>query len=690
MFDQGRLDRIANWMQGYVDTRKFPGCSVLIDGQGAEQYFHATGQRDIATGAPFTRDTVVRMYSMTKPVTSTVFGMLLAEGRIHLEARLSDFIPAFAQTKALHAGALSLAESDECPSPTMQQLLTHTSGLSYAFNPGVVPQEMEEREIFFAPAQGTLEAHVAKLAELPLAFVPGTRWEYSVGIDVIGRVIEILEGKPLDRVFQERIFDPLGMTETSFVVPDAWVDRFACLYTPLAGNAMGLNSAEMGEDTLRQVDDAAHSQLRHTTLFSGGGGLVGTLDDFSTFARFLRTGLADGQQLLSPSLLRFMHTNHLGTDIASMGAKSFAEQPHERNGLWHWRRGRAGCGAGGRSGKSGRFQLGRHGLDLLLERSGERHERGVPNAIVAVVELSQSGSAQSPRSWSAFVTDTYETLFNLLSPEALEVDLFRGTGAGGETPMRIFGGQVIGQALASAYATVEDRLCHSLHAYFIRPGDPKSPVIYQVDRSRDGGSFTTRRVVAIQQGRQILNMSASFHADEEGWDHQRPMPEAPAPDALKSVAERRKEVADRIPEKYRDEFLRALPIEIREVEPRDMFAPEATDDRNRVWFRMAAAQDCSAKMQHCLLAYASDMHLLGSSLRRHGLSWLTGDVMSASLDHAIWFHGPATFQDWHLYTMESTWTGKARGFNRGMIYAQDGRLVASVAQEGLLRPIKRG
>ncbi len=287
------------------------------------------------------------------------------------------------------------------------------------------------------------------------------------------------------------------------------------------------------------------------------------------------------------------------------------------------------------------------------------------------------------------MTDTYETLFNLLSPEQLEVDLFRGTGAGGETPTRIFGGQVIGQALASAYATVEDRLCHSLHAYFIRPGDPENPVIYQVDRSRDGGSFTTRRVVAIQHGRQILNMSCSFHADEDGWEHQRSMPKAPVPESLPNRADRRAEAADRIPEKYRDEFLRPRPIEIREVHPRDMFAPEPTDDTHAIWFRMPAAADSSPQMQHCLLAYASDMDLLGSSLRPHGLTWLGGNVMSASLDHALWFHGAATFQNWHQYTMESTWAGKARSMNRGMIFDQSGRLVASVAQEGLIRPLKR-
>lgn len=286
------------------------------------------------------------------------------------------------------------------------------------------------------------------------------------------------------------------------------------------------------------------------------------------------------------------------------------------------------------------------------------------------------------------MTETDKVLLNLLSPERIEVDLFRGTGQGGETPTRIFGGQVIGQALASAYATVEDRLCHSLHAYFIRPGDPKSPVIYQVDQSRDGGSFTTRRVVAIQHGKQILNMSCSFHVAEDSWSHQQAMPDVPQPEGLEDQATRRAKVADKIPESRRGEFLRPRPIEIREVKPYDMFDPVPSDEAGHLWFRVPTADGCSPQMQHCLLAYASDMYLLGMSLRRHGLSVFRDKVMLASLDHALWFHGPASFDDWHLYTLESPWTGNARGFNRGMIYNRAGDLVASVAQEGLMRPMK--
>jgi acyl-CoA thioesterase-2 len=284
--------------------------------------------------------------------------------------------------------------------------------------------------------------------------------------------------------------------------------------------------------------------------------------------------------------------------------------------------------------------------------------------------------------------DSAQDLLNILDVEPIEVDLFRGIGAGGETTTRIYGGQVIAQALAAAYRTVPDRLCHSLHAYFIRPGDPRVPVIYQVDRARDGGSFTTRRVVAIQHGRQILNMAASFHVEEPGWDHQHPMPDVAAPETLLDRDTYRQKFLAQVPEERRAEFLRQRPVEVREVAPRDLFNPDPCSDINQLWFRTEAAEGQGPAVQHILLAYASDLHLLGSSLRPHGLTWYHPRQMTASLDHAMWFHGPIRFEDWHLYSMDAPWTGGARGFNRGSIYAGNGRLVASVAQEGLMRPLK--
>ncbi len=285
--------------------------------------------------------------------------------------------------------------------------------------------------------------------------------------------------------------------------------------------------------------------------------------------------------------------------------------------------------------------------------------------------------------------DPLTPLLDLLELEPLEVNLFRGIGHGGETSRRIFGGQVVAQALAAAYRTVEDRSCHSLHAYFLRPGDPAMPVIYEVDQARDGGSFTTRRVTAIQKGRQIFNMAASFHIAEESPQHQHPMPDAPPPDTLTGREAIRQTMADRVAPERRADFLRPSPIEVREIGDYDLLDPQPPSDVNALWFRLVRPIEGSDVLHQCLLTYATDMYLLGSALRPHGQSWLTGQVMTASLDHTIWFHGPLNFNDWHLYTMDSPYSGNARGFNRGSIFAEDGRLVASVAQEGLIRPLQK-
>jgi acyl-CoA thioesterase-2 len=288
------------------------------------------------------------------------------------------------------------------------------------------------------------------------------------------------------------------------------------------------------------------------------------------------------------------------------------------------------------------------------------------------------------------MTDPLTPLLNLLELEMIEVNLYRGLGHGGETHRRIFGGQVVAQALAAAYRTVEGRACHSLHSYFIRPGDPSMPVIYEVDQARDGGSFTTRRVTAIQKGRQIFNLAASFHIAEDSPHHQHPMPEAPDPETLPNREAVRAKMADKVAPDRRADFLRPSPIEVREIGPYDLLDPKPSPDAHSLWFRLVRPVEASDILHQCLLTYASDMYLLGSALRPHGQSWLTGAVMTASLDHAIWFHDRMNFSDWHLYTMDSPFAGGARGFNRGSIYAQDGRLVASVAQEGLIRPVQRG
>ena len=291
------------------------------------------------------------------------------------------------------------------------------------------------------------------------------------------------------------------------------------------------------------------------------------------------------------------------------------------------------------------------------------------------------------------MTDPVKELLDLLDIEQLELDLFRGESPPEEASLRVFGGQVIAQALVAAYRTVENRPCHSLHAYFIRPGDPKVPIIYQVDHSRDGRCFTTSRVVAIQHGKQIYNLAASLHVDEEGWEHQADMPNVQGPDGLPTYLDLLKQAVERMPEKMRnrlgDFFTRERPIEQRPVNPTDMLKPAVDTDDQHIWIRVPQPIDEAPWVHQCMLAYASDMALLGTAQRYHGVTWMSGEVMGASLDHAMWFHAPLNFNDWHLYTMDAPYAGGARSFNRGMIFSQDGKLVASCAQEGLMRPVKR-
>ncbi|URW76538.1 acyl-CoA thioesterase II [Sphingomonas donggukensis] len=275
-------------------------------------------------------------------------------------------------------------------------------------------------------------------------------------------------------------------------------------------------------------------------------------------------------------------------------------------------------------------------------------------------------------------------LIALLDVEEIDTDLYRGARQPGGVG-RVFGGQVIAQALQAAQRSVHDKAAHSLHAYFMRPGDENFPIIYRVVRDFDGGSFATRRVIAMQRGKPILNMAASFQRAEDGLHHQDAMPEVPGPDALKSERDLRLEHIDDIPEKLRPFFLRARPIEMRPVSPRSLTRPTATDPVWHSWFRVVAPLPDDAAIHRAMLAYASDMALLGTAMLPHGKSWLTDRMQTASLDHAVWLHEPFRADDWLLYTTDSPWSGHARGFNRGRIFTRDGRLVASTAQEGLIR-----
>lgn len=277
-----------------------------------------------------------------------------------------------------------------------------------------------------------------------------------------------------------------------------------------------------------------------------------------------------------------------------------------------------------------------------------------------------------------------EYLIALLDLEQIEVNLFRGRSPQ-DGWQRVFGGQVLGQALVAAGRTVEGRAAHSFHAYFLRPGDPKVPILYDVDRIRDGSSFTTRRVVAIQHGKAIFNLAASFQIDEPGLEHQIEMPEVPGPEGLLNEVQLREKNAHRIPEKFRSSFLRARPIEVRPIDPIDEFAPDKRPPFLNVWFRAVDTLPDDRALHQCVLAYASDLTLLDTSALPHAISWWSEKLQTASLDHAMWFHRQFRADEWLLYAQDSPRAAGARGFNRGSIFTREGELVASVAQEGLIR-----
>ncbi len=296
-------------------------------------------------------------------------------------------------------------------------------------------------------------------------------------------------------------------------------------------------------------------------------------------------------------------------------------------------------------------------------------------------------SRRPPRDNVRTMDPTLASLIRQLDLEPLEVNLFRGLSAdlGGRS---VFGGQVIGQALVAASRTVEGRVPHSLHAYFLLPGDMAAPIVYEVDRARDGRSFAARRVQAIQHGQPIFSMIASFQAQETGIEHQAPMPDVPGPDGLPPFAvlrERWRAEAGLSDPTLLEALSRSIAIEFRPVEDWNPLAPRSAEPRQHVWFRVPERLPDDPMLHRCLMAYASDFNLIGTALRPHGLSWYTGRVLLASIDHALWFHREGRVDDWLLYAMESPSAGGARGFARGMIFDAQGRLLASVAQEGMVR-----
>ena len=279
-----------------------------------------------------------------------------------------------------------------------------------------------------------------------------------------------------------------------------------------------------------------------------------------------------------------------------------------------------------------------------------------------------------------------DQLLTILDIERLEENLFRGL-----SPQvgwqRVFGGQVIGQALVAANRTVNGRLTHSLHAYFLRAGDPSVPIIYNVDRIRDGGSFTTRRVVAVQHGQAIFSMAASFHKEETGLEHQIKMPEVPPTESLPSEAELKACLIDRVPPQVKAYWERERPIEIRPVDLSRYLTPGNHDPSQQVWIRATGELSNDQSLHQCVLAYASDFTLLDTALIAHGRFVFDPKLILASLDHALWFHRKLRADEWLLYAQDSPISGGGRAFCRGMLFTRDGKLVASTAQEGLLREV---
>ena len=279
-----------------------------------------------------------------------------------------------------------------------------------------------------------------------------------------------------------------------------------------------------------------------------------------------------------------------------------------------------------------------------------------------------------------------EELLELLDLEQIETNIFRGMSPS-DGWQRVYGGQVIGQALVAASRTVEDeaRSAHSLHGYFLRPGDTTIPILYSVERIRDGRSFTTRRVVAVQQGEAIFSMSVSFQVLERGLEHQNQIPDVPPPEACIDLQALRRQHSASTTQNILDQVNRPQPIELKFVESFNEFNPNPAPPIQHVWVKTSGKMPKNYRLNQCLLAYASDLTLLDTSYRPHGIGWRNDKFQVASLDHSMWFHKPFLTDEWMLYQQDSPFAGGARGFSRGTIFNTKGDLIASVAQEGLIR-----
>ena len=282
------------------------------------------------------------------------------------------------------------------------------------------------------------------------------------------------------------------------------------------------------------------------------------------------------------------------------------------------------------------------------------------------------------------MSNVMQEVLDLLDLEVIEAGLFRGQSRN-IVGKNVFGGQVLGQALMAAGRTVEGRLAHSLHAYFLRAGDTTAPIVFQVEKIRDGKSFATRNVKAIQHGEIIFILSASFAVAEEGLEHQAEMPRVEGPEGVPSETDLRRKIAPMIPEKIRAAFERERPIEIRPINPVNPFAPVKQEAKRYQWMRAQERLPDDPLLHQCILAFASDFALMGTAMLPHGVSFIQNNMQAASLDHAMWFHRDFRIDEWLLYEMDGPNASASRGMNFGRIFAQDGRLVATVAQEGLMR-----
>ena len=319
-----RLAKVGDWMRGYVDSGKLPCAMTLVARHGEIAFLDHCGFADVETKTPLKRDTVFRIYSMTKPVTAVAMMMLYEEGRFQLDDPLAKYMPEFADMKVYVSGHGSQIRTEPAEAPiTIHQLLTHTAGFTYGFLDETPLGEIyRTRDIDFNPGKKPLEDTIAALAEVPLAHQPGARWNYGVAFDVLGRLVEILSGEPLDRFFQDRILQPLGMDDTAFSIGDDKRGRFAALY----------RAADGGFDLIETADKTVYAEP--VKLWSGGGGLVSTIDDYFRFTEFLRCrGELDATRLLSRKTVDYMTANHLGGDMAAMGQPTFGESRFEGVGF---------------------------------------------------------------------------------------------------------------------------------------------------------------------------------------------------------------------------------------------------------------------------------------------------------------------------------------------------------------------